>query len=114
MTYSYEKIAGQVEFYLSAIQYGDDRKISFTYGERKDQQVNYIAGAKVNSRKILKQISTYVANVQVKNYQFNYVNDSLYSKLTEIVEFGQGSERYNSTLIDYGTVSYTHLTLPTT
>ena len=41
MTYSYEKIAGQVEFYLSAIQYGDDRKISFTYGERKDQQVNY-------------------------------------------------------------------------
>lgn len=73
MTYSYEKIAGQVEFYLSAIQYGDDRKISFTYGERKDQQVNYIAGAKVNSRKILKQISTYVANVQVKNYQFNYV-----------------------------------------
>lgn len=26
MTYSYEKIAGQVEFYLSAIQYGDDRK----------------------------------------------------------------------------------------
>ena len=52
MTYSYEKIAGQVEFYLSAIQYGDDRKISFTYGERKDQQVNYIAGAKVNSRNI--------------------------------------------------------------
>lgn len=102
MTYSYEKIAGQAEFYLSAIQYGDDRKISFIYGERKDQQVNYIAGVKVNSRKILKQISTYIANVEVKNYQFNYVNDSLYSKLTEIVEFGQGRERYNSTLIDYG------------
>ena len=48
-------------------------KYTFTYGERKDQQVNYIAGAKVNSRKILKQISTYIANVQVKNYQFNYV-----------------------------------------
>ena len=67
MTYSYEKIAGQVEFYLSAIQYGDDRKISFTYGERKDQQVNYIAGAKVNSRKILKQISTFNAKLLQKS-----------------------------------------------
>lgn len=80
MTYSYEKIAGQVEFYLSAIQYGDDRKISFTYGERKDQQVNYIAGAKVNSRKILKQISTYVANDTGKELSVQLCKDSLYSK----------------------------------
>ena len=103
ITYSYDKIADQAEFYLSSIQYGGDRNISFTYGDRKDQQINYVAGISVNSRKILKQISTYIADVPVKTYQFNHTNDSLYSKLTEIIELGQENERYNSTLINYGT-----------
>lgn len=102
INYTYNEVKNNGEFYLTNILYGGDRKIVFTYEDRPDKQIGYIAGVSVNNRKILKKISTYIGNVLLKEYLFNHINDGFYSKLTEIIEKGPNAERYNPTLINYG------------
>lgn len=102
ITYEYEKITGNGEFYLKKIQFAGTRSVQFGYETRNDKQKTYFAGAVVNNNKILKTISTYIGQTLIKRYDFNYVFDGLYSKLTEIIENGQNGERFNSTQVGYG------------
>jgi RHS repeat-associated protein len=102
ITYEYEEVTGNGEFYLTKIQYAGNRSVEFGYEARSDKQKLYFTGVSLNCNKRLKTISTYIGQTLIKQYQFNYTNDGYYSKLTEIIENGQNSERYNSTIIDYG------------
>nr|WP_321521802.1 FG-GAP-like repeat-containing protein [uncultured Macellibacteroides sp.] len=102
ITYTYNEIANNGEFYLTSIQYAGNRKVSLTYEDRSDKQISYVAGVAVNTRKIIKKLTTSIGSTVVKEYLFNHVYDGYYSKLTEIVEQGQNNERYNSTQINYG------------
>ena len=102
ITYTYDEVANNGEFYLTSIQYAGNRKVSLTYEDRSDKQISYVAGVAVNTRKIIKKLTTSIGSTVVKEYLFNQVYDGYYSKLTEIVEQGQNNERYNSTQINYG------------
>lgn len=103
ITYDYEEIAKNGEFYISKILYAGNRSIRFAYEARNDKHKSYYGGVEINANKVLKSISTYIDQTQIRKYQLNYMYDGFYSKLTEIVESGQNGERYNSTIIDYGT-----------
>lgn len=102
ITYTYNEIANNGEFYLTSIQYAGNRKVSLTYEDRSDKQISYVAGVAVNTKKIIKKLTTSIGSSVVKEYLFNHVYDGYYSKLTEIVEQGQNNERYNSTIVNYG------------
>ncbi|GHU64363.1 hypothetical protein FACS1894123_08890 [Bacteroidia bacterium] len=102
ITYEYEEIVGNGEFYLKKIQYSGNRSVLFSYETRNDKQKTYFAGAVLNNNKRLQSISTYINQTRIKQYQFNYDYDGFYSKLTGITENGQNNARYNSTNIDYG------------
>ena len=104
ISYQYEETVNNGEFYLNRIEYASGRSIRFSYETRKDKQRGYYAGAVLNSNKILKSISTYIGQMQFKQYQFNYntYENGLYTQLTEIIESGQNGQRYNPTRIYYG------------
>ena len=97
ISYQYEEVINNGEFYLNRIEYASGRSIRFSYETRKDKQTGYYAGAVLNSNKILKNISTYIGQMQFKQYQFNYntYENGLYTQLTEIIESGQNGQRYN-------------------
>lgn len=101
ITYTYNKIAQSGEFYITKIQYAGNRRVEFSYETRKDIIESYFAGIMLKNSKILKSISTYINQTRVKKYDFNNQYNGFYSKLTEIIEFGQNNKHYNSTLVNY-------------
>ncbi|MDR1340404.1 MAG: hypothetical protein LBK58_10185, partial [Prevotellaceae bacterium] len=101
MTYTYDVITNNGEFYLSKIEYAANRSILFSYEARSDTQKGYLAGAVVNCNKRLENISTYIGQVKIKEYEFVYDSDGLYSKLTEVIEKGQNDAQYNPIAINY-------------
>lgn len=102
INYKYQEIVNNGEFYLTKIEYAQNRRIEFAYETRNDKQKTYFAGVVINNNKILKSISTYINQTRIKQYQFNYTNDGFYSKLIELVEVGQNNKQYNSTVVNYG------------
>ncbi|MDR0546117.1 MAG: hypothetical protein LBG77_00785, partial [Dysgonamonadaceae bacterium] len=60
MTYEYEEVTGNGEFYLKKIQYAGNRSVQFTYEARNDKQKTYFAGTPVSNNRRLKNISTYI------------------------------------------------------
>ena len=102
INYKYDEIVNNGEFYLTKIEYAGNRSLEFAYEIRSDKQKTYFAGVQINNNKILKSISTYIGQTRIRQYQFNYTNDGFYSKLIELIEVGQNSKQYNSTVINYG------------
>ena len=102
INYKYQEIVNNGEFYLTKIEYAGNRSIEFAYEIRSDKQKTYFAGTVINNNKILKSISTYISQTRIKQYQFNYINDGIYSKLIELIEVGQNNKQYNSTVVNYG------------
>ncbi len=106
INYSYLKVNGQI--YLAEITYGVNT-ITFSYKTRTDKIVSYVGGLKTAQELLLEKIEIkYNSNV-IKKYEFKYnyqgsVNDS-YSFLNEVIEYGIGTSRYNSTVFSYNAPS---------
>ncbi len=92
--------------YIGVISYGRNT-VTFYYKERSDKRIAYLKGEELSQNLILDKIEIeYNSNV-VKKYEFkyNYPTSSYtrHSILNEIIEYGIGSSRYNSTVFTYTT-----------
>ena len=110
MQYTYTKDNTTGEFRLKQIDYTGNslymsnhvapyNKVEFFYETRTDHQTAYSAGKMFKQTVLLKRIKSSAANSKFREYRFNYAKDGLYSKLTEVEEYGQNGERFNSTAI---------------
>lgn len=111
MDFAYVKDGGYN--YLAEITYGPNT-VTFFYKQRSDKTTSYLKGSMLEQRLILEKIEVkYNANV-VKKYELKYnyptSNYTRYSVLNEVIEYGIGSSRMNSTVFSYQTpdnVSFT-------
>ncbi|MDB4582941.1 FG-GAP-like repeat-containing protein [Draconibacterium sp.] len=107
-TVNYEYMKWNGHNYIHEITYGPNT-VNFYYKGRTDKNVSYLLGAKLELDLILEKIEIkYDSNV-IKKYEFRYNyqgsgNDS-YSFLNEVIVYGIGSSRYNSTAFTYNTPS---------
>ncbi|MCL2026984.1 MAG: FG-GAP-like repeat-containing protein [Bacteroidales bacterium] len=108
MTYTYIKKPDNSEFFLKQIDYTGNidlqpyNRIKFFYESRYDSLISYVAGGKLKQSVLLTGIKAFSTNTTFREYKFNYYYDGFHSKLTEIEEFGENNERYNSTIVDWG------------
>jgi RHS repeat-associated protein len=90
--------------YLGEITYGPNT-ITFYYKTRLDNLVSYQKGTKTEERLILDKITIKYNSSVVKTYElkYNYIYSwsNIYSQLNEVIEYGTGTERYNSTAFTY-------------
>ncbi|HJZ39656.1 MAG TPA: FG-GAP-like repeat-containing protein, partial [Bacteroidales bacterium] len=90
--------------YPYEITYGPNT-ITFYYKERSDKNASYLKHTKIEQWYILDKITIKYNTTVVKTYEFKYnYQSTLYnshSVLNEIVEYGIGSSRLNSTAITY-------------
>ncbi|MDX8339759.1 FG-GAP-like repeat-containing protein [Draconibacterium sp. IB214405] len=104
MNYSYFKQNGHN--YIGEITYGPNT-ITFFYKERSDISTSYLLGATLEQKLILDKVEIEYNSSVVKKYEFkyNYPSSSYnrHSVLNEIIEYGIGSSRYNSTAFSYQT-----------
>ncbi|MCE4564663.1 VCBS repeat-containing protein [Maribellus sp. CM-23] len=105
-TIEYEYIKLNGHNYIGEIKYGPNT-VTFYYKERSDKEISYLLGAKLVQDLILDKIEVkYNASV-VKKYEFKYnypySNYTRHSVLNEVIEYGIGSSRYNSTAFTYST-----------
>ncbi|MTK53336.1 RHS repeat-associated core domain-containing protein [Paludibacter sp.] len=106
-TYSYEEDNAKGEFRIKRIDYGGNTtagltsysSVEFFYETRNDIQTGYVAGTKSSQSVILSRIKVSTSNLTDREYRFNYTYDGLYSKLSEVEEYGSDGSRYNSTAI---------------
>ena len=101
---NYAYIQDNYTVYPAEITYGPNT-ITFYYKERSDKTFSYLRGVKIQQYLLLDRITVkYNTNI-VKTYQFKYAKQgpyyNKYSTLNEIIEFGTGTSRYNSTAITY-------------
>ncbi|MDO8929533.1 MAG: FG-GAP-like repeat-containing protein [Bacteroidota bacterium] len=104
ISYSYIKDNSMV--YPAEIAYGPN-KVTFYYKERTDITTSYLKGKKIEQHLLLDKVTVaYYSNV-VKTYElkYNLISDNYnsYSVLNEVVEYGTGSSRMNSTVFSYQT-----------
>lgn len=104
ISYSYIKDNSMV--YPAEIAYGPN-KVTFYYKERTDITTWYLKGKKIEQHLLLDKVTVaYYSNV-VKTYElkYNLISDNYnsYSVLNEVVEYGTGGSRMNSTIFSYQT-----------
>ncbi len=90
--------------YPAEITYGPNT-ITFYYKERLDVSSSYLKGTKLQQRFLLDKITVkYNSNI-VKSYEFKYnycgSDYNKYSALNEVIEYGIGTNRLNSTAFTY-------------
>ncbi|MDR2927833.1 MAG: FG-GAP-like repeat-containing protein, partial [Cytophagaceae bacterium] len=118
MTYSYTEDGATGEFRLKRIDYTGNtglppyNTVEFFYETRSDRQTAYMAGKALKQTVLLKRLRASSASTTFREYRFNYYFDGMYSKLTEVEEYGQGGVRYNSTVISPGNQTFTGENLP--
>jgi RHS repeat-associated protein len=105
-TIEYEYVKQSGHNYLAEITYGPNT-VTFFYKQRSDIIASYLMGSMLEQRLILEKIEVkYNANV-VKKYELKYnyptSNYTRYSVLNEVIEYGIGSSRMNSTVFSYQT-----------
>jgi len=90
--------------YPAQITYGPNL-ITFYYKERQDVINSFVNDVKVGQRLLLDKIIIKYNSSAIKTYEFKYTyqgnNYNSYSNLNEIIEYGIGTDRYNSTAITY-------------
>lgn len=103
-TIEYEYLKQNGHNYIAEITYGPNT-ISFYYRERTDIQYSYILGQELEFDLLLDEIEIKYNSNTVKKYELNYnypsSNYTRHSVLNEIIEYGTGSDRYNSTAFSY-------------
>ena len=102
MNFAY--IQDNLSVYPAEITYGPNT-ITFYYKERTDKTYSFLKGVKIEQNLLLdKIVIKYNASV-VKTYEFKYAYQgsyyNYYSTLNEIIEYGTGTSRMNSTAITY-------------
>ena len=81
-TYTYAKVNGSLEYYLTQISYSGHtshstkNRITFSYGSRSDTSETYIAGYKTSITKRLNTIYSYYDNQLLKKYNLKYQLDN--------------------------------------
>jgi RHS repeat-associated protein len=103
-TISYSYLTDNNMVYPSQIIYGLNT-ITFSYKTRIDITASYLKGQKIQQTLLLDKITiAYNSNI-VKSYQMSYnlISDNYnnYSELNEVIEYGIGTSRYNSTAFSY-------------
>jgi RHS repeat-associated protein len=102
--YEYVKLNGHN--YIGEITYGPNT-VTLYYKERSDKQISYFMGEEFQQNLILDKIEVEFNSNVVKKYEFKYnypsSNYTRHSILNEIIEYGSGSSRYNSTVFSYQT-----------
>ncbi|MCD6354669.1 MAG: VCBS repeat-containing protein, partial [Prolixibacteraceae bacterium] len=102
MDFSYIKDGGFN--YIAEITYGPNT-VTFYYKQRSDQKTTYLKGKPMEQRFILDKIEIKYNSSVVKKYELKYnysgSNYNRYSILNEIIEYGVGTSRYNSTAFTY-------------
>ncbi len=92
--------------YIGEISYGPN-KVTFYYKQRIDTTFLYLNGNQVVQKLLLDKIEIKYNSGIIKKYEFKYNYSGIYynqhSVLNEIVEYGIGTDRYNSTAFDYQT-----------
>jgi RHS repeat-associated protein len=90
--------------YPAEITYGPNT-ITLNYKERSDKTTSYLKGVKIQQNLILDKITVKYNSYTVKTYELKYTYQgssyNSYSNLNEIIEYGIGSSRFNSTAITY-------------
>jgi RHS repeat-associated protein len=111
INYGYLKNNGSV--YPGEITYGPNA-VTFYYKIRDDKTTRYLKGSKIEQNLLLDKIEVKYNSTVVKKYEFKYnyptSNYTRYSVLNEVIEYGIGSSRLNSTVFTYQTpdvVSFT-------
>lgn len=93
--------------YLGEIAYGLNatNTITLYYKQRQDVITNYLKGAKIQQGLILDRITIKYNSTVVRSYELKYTYEgplyNFYSNLNEIIEYGTGTSRYNSTALSY-------------
>ena len=124
INYAYIQDHGSI--YPSEITYGPSSNptintITFYYKQRSDKNTSFLKGAKIEQWLLLdKIIIKYNSNI-VKTYEFKQSyqgsNSNSYTFLSEVIEYGVGSSRLNSTAFSYNipqNVSFQQTTYNTT
>jgi RHS repeat-associated protein len=97
-------IQDHYSIYPSEITYGPNN-ISFYYKQRTDKGSSFLKGVKIEQWLLLDKIVIKFNSKVVKSYEFKQSyqgsNYNSYSVLNEIIEYGIGSSRLNSTAISY-------------
>lgn len=101
---NYEYFLDEGTVYLAEITYGPN-SLTFYYGSRSDSRTEYILGSKINKNLLLEKIVVKYNSAIIKKYELKYnYSSSSYNKhslLNEIVEYGLGNARINSTVLGY-------------
>lgn len=88
--------------YVADITYGANT-ISFFYKQRSDIKTFYLKGKPMRQQLLLDKIEVKYNSTVVKKYEFKYnyyaTNYNPYSTLNEVIEYGIGASRYNSTAL---------------
>lgn len=111
MTYHYSHEGGQ--FRLNKIRYtaNDDvvmnyhSEVRFNYSERKDQSENYVAGNKLETKYLLRNIQTFTNGKLLRKYHFEH-SFNTYSYLKSVTEQGAFGEQLNATRFMYPNVNH--------
>ena len=102
----YEYIKQNGHNYIGEIKYGPNT-VTFYYKERADKETAYFVGGTLQQNLILDKVEMKYNSILVKKYElkYNYYNTSPYytnnSILNEVIEYGIGNSRYNSTVFSY-------------
>ncbi len=75
-------------------------EVNFYYDRKTDVTEAYLSSSKVNGSLLLRQIEVLNEGQIIKKYDFTY-GYSLYSYLNEVIESGNSSDKYNSTIFKY-------------
>lgn len=90
--------------FLGEITYGPNT-ITFYYKTRIDNIISYRKGTRYEERLILDKITVKYNSSIIKTYELKYNYDyswsNICSELNEVIEYGIGSDRYNSTAFTY-------------
>jgi len=90
--------------YPSVITYGPNT-ITFSYKQRSDKMFSFLKGGKIEQWLLLDKIIIKYNSTQIKTYEFKQSYEGTdynsYSILNEVIEYGTGTSRLNSTAISY-------------
>ena len=103
-TVDFNYIQDHYTIYPSEIKYGPNT-ITFYYRQRLDKNVSLVSGIHIEQSLLLDKIVIKYNSSIIKTYEFKYSYQgssyNLNSILNEVIEYGLGSARLNSTVFSY-------------
>ncbi len=113
MSYEYGLDDENGEFWLSKILYTGNEKdkvtptcvVDFTYdSDRKDSRLQFIAGSKLSSTKLLRTVDVKTNGKILKTYTLSYFFDGFYNKLESITLSNDKEERLAPIVLNWGSM----------